>query len=114
MRSALGTQFTDTDELFLEHRLLVNSAENIAHLALGLDAEQLTATTLLSGDRCTIAGLYGVVDRDFLTGFSRSPAAMGLLALSPVDLPDSTGLQWSTTSLKVLYDPSYQRRPAKY
>ena len=32
LRSALGTQFTDTDELFLEHTLLVNSAEVIAHL----------------------------------------------------------------------------------
>jgi hypothetical protein len=35
LRSALGTQFTNSDELFLEHTLLVNSAEIIAHLCLG-------------------------------------------------------------------------------
>ena len=65
LRSALGTQFTDSDELFLEHTLLVNSAEIIAHLVLGLDAENLSPATLLSGDQFAIAGLYGVVDRDF-------------------------------------------------
>lgn len=65
LRSALGTQFTNSDELFLEHTLLVNSAEIIAHLVLGLDAEHLSPATLLSGDQFTIAGLYGVVDRDF-------------------------------------------------
>lgn len=65
LRSALGTQFTDSDELFLEHTLLVNSAEIIAHLVLGLDAESLSPSTLLAGDQFAVAGLYGVVDRDF-------------------------------------------------
>ena len=41
LRSALGTQFTDDDALFLEHTLLVNSAEVIAHLVVGLDATAL-------------------------------------------------------------------------
>lgn len=42
LRGALGTQFTDTDELFLEHTLLVNSAKIIAHLVVGINAEELT------------------------------------------------------------------------
>jgi SAM-dependent methyltransferase len=65
LRGALGTQFPDTDELFVEHTLLVNSADVIAHLMLGLNAEELSPATLLSGDQFTLAGLHGVVDRDF-------------------------------------------------
>lgn len=34
LRSALGTQFTDDPELFIEHTLLVNTADVIAHLVL--------------------------------------------------------------------------------
>ena len=65
LRSALGTQFTDDDELFLEHTLLVNSAEVIAHLVVGLDVMDLQPATLLGGQRFDLAGLYGVVERDF-------------------------------------------------
>lgn len=65
LRSALGTQFIDDDNLFLEHTLLVNSAEIIAHLVLGLDAQNIAPATLLSGDQFARAGLHGVVDRDF-------------------------------------------------
>ncbi|MEV4001928.1 N-6 DNA methylase [Actinomadura sp. NPDC049753] len=65
LRSALGTQFTDDDELFLEHTLLVNSAEIIAHLVLGLDVTDIQPATLLGGHRFTLAQLYGVVEEDF-------------------------------------------------
>jgi SAM-dependent methyltransferase len=65
LRSALGTQFTDTDELFLEHTLLVNSAEVIAHLVLGLDVADMQPATLLAGQRFEMAQIYGVVEQDF-------------------------------------------------
>ncbi|MFG1826566.1 N-6 DNA methylase [Microbispora bryophytorum] len=65
LRSALGTQFTDVDDLFLEHTLLVNSAEIIAHLVLGLDVTDLQPATLLGGQRFEIAQIYGVVEADF-------------------------------------------------
>ncbi|MDQ3095865.1 MAG: hypothetical protein M3Q82_07910 [Actinomycetota bacterium] len=42
LRSALGTQLTDDDSLFLEHTLLVKSAEIIEHLVLGLKATELS------------------------------------------------------------------------
>jgi len=61
LRSALGTQFTDDDALFLEHTLLVNSAEVIAHLVVGLDATALQPATLLGGqhfDHTHRFGLY--------------------------------------------------------
>lgn len=65
LRSALGTQFTDDDELFLEHTLLVNSAEVIAHLVVGLDVTDLQPATLLGGHRFALSQIYGVVEEDF-------------------------------------------------
>lgn len=63
--SALGTQFTDDDQLFIDHTLLVNTSEIIAHAVLGLPVEALTPSTLLSGDKFDEAGVYGVVEADF-------------------------------------------------
>lgn len=65
LRSALGTQFPDTDELFIEHTLLVNSAEVIAHLVLGLDVTDMQPATLLKGTQFDLAQIYGVVEEDF-------------------------------------------------
>jgi len=49
LTSALGTQFEDTDELFIEHTLLVNSAEIIAHALLGLSVSSISPQSLLTG-----------------------------------------------------------------
>ena len=65
LTSALGTQFTDSDELFIEHTLLVNSAEIIAHAVLGLPVEQLVPASLLSGNKFDESGIHGVVEADF-------------------------------------------------
>lgn len=65
LTSALGTQFEDTDELFIEHTLLVNSAEIIAHAVLGLDVQMIPPVSLLSGQRFDESGIYGVVEPDF-------------------------------------------------
>jgi hypothetical protein len=63
--SALGTQFTDDDELFIDHTLLVNTAEIIAHAVLGLDVKSLLPATLLAGKKFAEAGVFGVVESDF-------------------------------------------------
>lgn len=65
LTSALGTQFEDTDELFIEHTLLVNSAEIIAHAVLGLAVQTIAPASLLSGQRFDQSGIYGVVEPDF-------------------------------------------------
>jgi hypothetical protein len=46
LTSALGTQFEDSDDLFLEHTLLVNTAEIIAHAMLGLPIEDISPVAL--------------------------------------------------------------------
>lgn len=65
LRSALGTQFADTDDLFIEHTLLVNSAEIIAHLVVGIDVIDMAPASVLGGARFDLAGIHGVVERDF-------------------------------------------------
>lgn len=104
LRSALGTQFSNSDELFLEHTLLVNSAEIIAHLVLGLDAEELSPATLLSGDRFAVAGLHGVVDRDFFDWVLEVPGGEGFVTSLARRL---ARFDWSEVEhdvLKVLYE----------
>ena len=65
LTSALGTQFDDSDDLFIEHTLLVNSAEIIAHAVLGLPIEGLNPSSLLSGEKFDESGIYGVIEADF-------------------------------------------------
>jgi hypothetical protein len=65
LTTALGSQFKDTDELFVEHTLLVNTAEIIAHAVLGLDVALLSPASLLSGAKFSEHGLHGVVEPDF-------------------------------------------------
>ena len=53
LTSALGSQFEDSDDLFVEHTLLVTSADIIAHAVLGLPVELLPPATLVSGNKLT-------------------------------------------------------------
>ncbi|MEP7738888.1 ribonuclease H-like domain-containing protein [Nocardioides sp. 31GB23] len=104
LRSALGTQFTDSDELFLDHTLLVNSAEIIAHLVVGLDATELSAEVLLTGEKFTEAGLRGVVDRDFFDWVLEVPGGDGFITALARRL---ARFDWSAVEhdvLKVLYE----------
>lgn len=65
LTSALGAQFEDSDELFIEHTLLVNSAEIIAHAVLGIDPQNVNPVSLLSGEHFDLSGIFGVVEQDF-------------------------------------------------
>ncbi|MFN2504280.1 MAG: N-6 DNA methylase [Acidimicrobiales bacterium] len=67
LRTALGTDFdADDHELFVEHTLLVASAETIAHAALGFVVAGMDPAALLGGDLFTRrAQILGVVEHDF-------------------------------------------------
>ncbi|WP_181007286.1 N-6 DNA methylase [Streptomyces sp. SM1] len=65
LRSALGAQFEDSDELFIEHTLLVSTAGIIAHSVLGYDVRQIPPATLVLGQLFEQAGIHGVVESDF-------------------------------------------------
>jgi hypothetical protein len=104
LRSALGTQFTDDDELFLEHTLLVNTAEVIAHLVLGLDVTDLQPATLLSGQRFEAAGIHGVVEPDFFDWVIEVPGGAGFIRTLARRLARFAWAHVEHDVLKVLYE----------
>jgi SAM-dependent methyltransferase len=65
LTTALGTQFEDSDELFVEHTYLVNTAEVIAHALVGFDLKSIAPASLLSGSKFEESGIAGVVEADF-------------------------------------------------
>lgn len=67
LTTALGTQFdSDDHDLFVEHTLLVATAEIVAHAVLGFDIRELDGGTLLRGELFSRRALIlGVVEQDF-------------------------------------------------
>jgi SAM-dependent methyltransferase len=68
LRTAFGAAFSDDADTFVDHTLLVVTAEIIAHTVLGLDVSatgDITPNDLVAGTKFDEAGLYGVVESDF-------------------------------------------------
>ncbi len=67
LTTALGTQFSaDEEDLFIEHTLLVATAECVAHAVLGYSISQLPSATLLRGELLSNESqIHGVVEQDF-------------------------------------------------
>jgi len=67
LRTALGSAFVDNESLFVDHTLLVLSAELVAHAVLGYNIidPALSAATLVRGEAFSAAQIYGVVEADF-------------------------------------------------
>ena len=67
LTTALGTQFSaDEEDLFIEHTLLVATAECVAHAVLSYSISRLAPATLLRGDLLSQQSqIHGVVEQDF-------------------------------------------------
>lgn len=67
LRTAFGSGFDDDPALFIDHTLLVLTAEAIAHGVAGFDlvTDGLTAQEITRGTRFRDAQIYGVVEEDF-------------------------------------------------
>ncbi|MGO8872981.1 MAG: N-6 DNA methylase, partial [Acidimicrobiales bacterium] len=67
LRSALGSQFEDSDELFIEHTYLVLLANLIGHAVVGFDLNSTRNDpgVLLSGQLFERAGFFGVGQAGF-------------------------------------------------
>jgi hypothetical protein len=65
LTTAFGTGFQDDDALFVEHTLLVATAEIIAHAVVGFTPRKLAPAQLLSGRLFADAQIGGVVEEDF-------------------------------------------------
>ena len=118
LRSALGTQFPDTDELFIEHTLLVNSAEVIAHLVLGLDVTDMQPATLLKGTQFDLAQIYGVVEEDFFDWVLEVPGGASFVRTLARRLARFDWTNVEHDVLKVLYEsvigPDTRRNLGEY
>ena len=104
LTSALGTQFKDSDELFVEHTLLVNSAEIIAHAVLGLSVTSIDPVSLLTGAKFDESGVYGVVEADFFDWIVEVPGGREFTSTSARRL---NRFEWGNVDhdvLKVLYE----------
>ena len=65
LRVAFGTSFEDDDQLFIDHTLLVVSAEVIAHAVVSIDPRTLAPASIVNGQQFAQAGISGVIEEDF-------------------------------------------------
>lgn len=68
LRTAFGTAFTDDESLFIDHTLLVLTAEIIAHAVVGFDVSPhgpLTPVAIARGEAFSESQIKGVVEADF-------------------------------------------------
>ncbi|MCT9003491.1 N-6 DNA methylase [Streptomyces rhizosphaerihabitans] len=118
LRSALGAQFENTDELFIEHTLLVNTAGIIAHSVLGYDVRQIPAATLVLGQLFEQSQIYGVVESDFFGWLIEVPDGEDFVRLAARRL---SRFDWASVEhdvLKVLYEsviaPETRKKQGEY
>ncbi|WP_088989119.1 class I SAM-dependent methyltransferase [Micromonospora chokoriensis] len=102
--SALGTQFVDDPDLFVEHTLLMNSAHIIAHLVVGIDALELQPQDLITGQRFDQARILGVVEHDFFGWTTEVPGGREFIQGLTRRLARFDWLRADHDILKVLYE----------
>lgn len=113
LRTAFGSAFDEDENLFINHTLLVISAEIIAHAALGFDvsaAGGLSPSTLTLGTEFVNAQIFGVVQTDFFDWLLHAEGGeefIGSLAHRIAQF------NWTTVQhdvLKVLYESVIEQR----
>lgn len=106
LTTASGTHFTNDDQLFVNHTLLVAMAEVIGHAVLGFQPEDpaLSAATVMSGELLSRAAIYGVIEADFFDWVAHVPGGDRFVK----DLTRRlTRFEWGNVDhdiLKVLYE----------
>lgn len=118
--AALGTNFENSDELFVAHTYLVLTAELLAHAVVGIPVDDPTADVraLLEGARFDRVGLRGVVEADFFDWPAATPAGVPIVRSIARRLGR---FDWSAVDhdvLKALYesviDPETRHRLGEY
>ena len=78
LTTALGTQFDDSDDLFVEHTYLVNTAEIIAHALVGFDLATIARRRCWTGPSSRRAASLASSRPTSSTGSPTSPAVSRL------------------------------------
>lgn len=106
LRSALGTGFNDTQELFVDHTLLVLEAMAIGHAVMGVPLEDAIADVsgFVRGDVFADSGIHNVMDVGFFDWVLSTSAGTEFISqvLRRINVFD-----WRQTEhdvLKVLYE----------
>ena len=116
LRTAFGSAFDDDETLFINHTLLVISAEIIAHAALGFNvgsAGGMSPRTLTLGSEFANAQIFGVVQADFFDWLLHAEGGeefIGALARRIAQF------NWDAVEhdvLKVLYESIIEQRDRK-
>ncbi|MFG3069904.1 N-6 DNA methylase [[Kitasatospora] papulosa] len=107
LRTAFGKSFTNDEHLFIDHTLLVLTAEIIAHAVIGFDITRtgnISPTALIQGTSFTSAQIYGVVESDFFDWVLKAPGGSAFVA----ELADRVArFDWASVEhdvLKILYE----------
>jgi SAM-dependent methyltransferase len=106
LTTAFGTAFADEEEMFIEHTLLVLTAEVIAHAVVGLDPADPTVTpgTIVTGGLFAQAQIWGVIESDFFDWVIEVPGGETFVRSLAQRL---TRFDWSDVQhdiMKVLYE----------
>ncbi|MEP7123351.1 MAG: N-6 DNA methylase [Byssovorax sp.] len=106
LTTALGTGFIESDKMFVEHTLLVATAEVIAHAVIGLDpvAQDVSAEALVTGQLFSAAQVYGVVEADFFDWVVEVPDGDRFIKVLARRLARFTWRDVEHDVLKVLYE----------
>lgn len=106
LRTAFGSAFDDDVNLFINHTLLVLTAEAIAHAVIGWDLRSslLTPRALASGTLFAESQVYGVVESDFFDWVLEVPGGPELVTTLTHRVAQ---FDWSRVDhdvLKILYE----------
>ena len=116
LRTAFGSAFDDDETLFINHTLLVISAEIIAHAALGFDVSAtggMSPRTLTLGTEFVNAQIFGVVQSDFFDWLLHADGGEVFIGALSRRIAQ---FDWSAVEhdvLKVLYESVIEQRDRK-
>jgi hypothetical protein len=113
LTTAQGAAFRDDDLLFVQHTLLVITAEIIAHAVLDIDPRTLAPLALVTGQQFRMAKVLGVVEADFFDWPAEVPDGAPIVRALARRLSRFAWAHVEHDVLKVLYEsviPTQQRK----
>jgi SAM-dependent methyltransferase len=110
LRTALGEQFTDADDLFCSHTLLAVEAAIIAHAVAGVDISNLSSRDILSGTAFVDAQIFNVVEADFFDWLLHNEDGDQLVSQLVRELSRFAWKDVQHDVLKVLYESVISNR----
>jgi hypothetical protein len=113
LRTALGTSFDDSLDLFIDHTLLVIEAELIAHLVLGINPNEYSQQEVISGSIFQKSGIFNVVAQDFFDWVVDTEEGKHLIKSLTLELQQFDWTNIDHDVLKSLYEAVIDKETRK-